>query len=123
MTLSEIIAKYQDQTAICATTDYSDRKSIKAHNKAVDKMYKLIQALQSDFQKADIGEFAQLLNVSKNMTNLWVATQMLEKLSLEKDIVRKSLSIIREEARSNRPDAIGFQMWLKDWEKKIQVKL
>ena len=118
MTLEELIETYKQQISICAQVNYLDKKTVKANNEAVKKMYTLIETLRDDFSTDYIRQFSSLLNISDQDTNLWAAAQMLERLQLEKDIEQKALSIIKATANSDKPVALGFQMWLKDWEAK-----
>jgi hypothetical protein len=118
MTIQELIETYKEQVSICAQVNYLDKKTVKANNDAVKKMYKLIETLKGDFSQEDVRQFSSLLDISDQNTNLWVAAQMLERLQLEKDIEQKALSVIKLTVNSERPEALGFQMWLKDWKAK-----
>ena len=37
--MMNLIQEYLELTKVCATTDYADKKSVKTHNKSVDRIY------------------------------------------------------------------------------------
>ena len=103
-------------TKICAETDYADKKSVRKNNSTVNEMYKILESISKSENQADIQKFAELLNVEENRTNLWVATQMLEKLSVDKKTEQKALKIIKNVANGNGTEAMGFQIWLSEYQ-------
>jgi hypothetical protein len=115
MTFSELVNKYKQQIAICSQIDYDNKKTIIANNRAVHTMYKLIDVLKRDFTGEEVVEFAKLLDMKEHNTNVWVAAQMLERLDLSNDLQIKALTVIKEVAAGDSPEALGFKIWLKNW--------
>ena len=115
MTLHELIEKYQQQTVICFNVDYGSGKSVKANNKAVDTMYKIVADINKNFGIDGLNQFATLLTKSDNKTNLWVATQLLERTKPNETIINKAISVVQAYANSENPDAFIYKDWLKNW--------
>ena len=118
MKIEELKTEYLNLTKICAEIDYSDKKSVKRNNSAVTKMYKIINLLSESNNETEILNFAELLTVEQNKTNLWVATQMLEKLNVDKKTEQNALKIIKKIAEGNGTQAMGFQIWLSEYKLK-----
>lgn len=115
MNIENLKEKYLKLTKICAETDYTDKKSVRENNSAVDEMYKILESISESKNQTDIQKFTELLNVEENRTNLWVATQMLEKLNVDKKTEQKALKIIKKVANGNGTEAMGFQSWLSEY--------
>jgi hypothetical protein len=115
MTLNELIEKYKQQTIICFNVDYGSGKSVRANNKAVDNMFKIVANINKDYGVDGIKEFAKLLTQSDYKTNLWVATQLLERTKPSETVVNQALSVIKDYANSEHPDAFVYKDWLKNW--------
>lgn len=112
MTIENLKEKYLQLTKICAETDYADKKSVRKHNSAIKEMYKIIELISKNDNGIELKKFAELLTIEENRTNLWVATQMLEKLNIDKKTEHQSLKIIKKFASGNGTEAMGFQIWL-----------
>src|SRR5687767_14058551 len=117
MTLSDLIEKYKKQVSICSRIDYSDMRTVKANNRAVKEMYSIIELLKTNFSSQQIRQFAELLDTSENNTNLWVAPQLLEHVSLDTDIENKALQIITTASKGDSAEALGFKIWLQNWKR------
>ncbi len=117
MSINELINNYQIQTKICANTDFENKSSVKANNKAVSTMYHIIDLLIKNNNGDDFIQFYSLLNEKENGTNLWVSIHLLEKIKLPKNIEIKALSIINKEIKENEDSSYGLKLWLKDWNK------
>ena len=115
MNIENLKERYLKLTKICAETDYADKKSVRINNSAVNEMYKILESISEFENQADIQKFAELLNIEENRTNLWVATQMLEKLSVDKKTEQKALKLIKKVANGNGTEAMGFQSWLSEY--------
>ena len=87
MRIDKLIDEYKNLPKICEQTDYANKISVKANNKAVSQMYKIVDLLNQD----SIGfvKFKELLDITEYKTNLWVATHILEKMNPDKDTERK----------------------------------
>ena len=88
--------------------------SVRSNNDAVDRMYKIVNRLKSDFGIEGQDSFKQLLDMEENRTDLWAAVHMLEKMSVDIEAEKKALEIIEEEAK----DSMGMTYWLKAWREK-----
>jgi hypothetical protein len=111
MDIERIIEEYHNQTKICALTDYSSKKSVKAHNSAVKRMYEIVELLKGD--QLAINQISLLLDLKENNTDLWIATHLLERTIPGKQIESKALKIIEKAAKGSGIDALGYREWLK----------
>jgi hypothetical protein len=118
MEIDKLIAEYKEQAAICAKTDYADKKSVRQNNKAVDRMYAIVTTIDRNFGPDGIVKFQELLDVKENNIDLWSATHLLERLKVETSIEEKALTIIETVAKGKGVEALGYQYWLKDWYEK-----
>ncbi|WP_298755225.1 hypothetical protein [uncultured Psychroserpens sp.] len=115
MDIEYLKERYLKLTKICAETDYADKKSVQKNNSAVNEMYKILDLISESENQIEIQKFAELLNVEKSRTNLWVATQMLEKLNVDQKTEKRALNIIKSVANGSGADAMGFQSWLSEY--------
>jgi len=121
MNIENLKERYLELTKTCAETDFADKKSVRKNNSAVNEMYTIIDLISESENQVEIQNFAELLNVKENRTNLWAAAQMLEKLNVDQKIEQKALNIIKNVANGNGTEAMGFQSWLSEY--KIQNTL
>ena len=119
----ELIEEYKILTGICASTDYADKASVKRHNNSVRKMYKIVETIGKGKTEVTIEQFSELLEVTKQRTNLWAAVQLLERVSVNNETKEKALAIIRKAAAGDSAEAMGFQFWLNDWQEKMEKKV
>jgi hypothetical protein len=122
MSIENLKEKYLELTKVCAETDYADKKSVQKNNAAVKEMYRLVELVAKNNNGIEIQKFAELLHVKEDRTNLWAATQMLEKLKVDQQTEGQALGIIKDAASGNGTDAIGFKTWLKDYELKSRTE-
>ena len=120
MTIDNLKEKYIKLTKICAETDYAEKKSVRKHNSAVNEMYRIVRSIAENNDEIEINNFTELLNVTENRTNVWVAPQILTELNVDKQTEQKALEIIKKVADggSDNAEAMGFKMWLKDYKAK-----
>jgi hypothetical protein len=78
-------------------------------------MYKIVADINKDFGIDGLNEFAKLLAQSNNKTNLWVATQLLERTKPSDTIINQALSVIQTYSNTGNPDAFVYNDWLKNW--------
>lgn len=81
--IEELINEYKENVFICRQINYNDKKSIKLNNRAVDRMYRIINIINADLGEEEINEFSKLLDIEDYGTNVWVAVQMLEKIKVK----------------------------------------
>ena len=118
MNINELKLEYLNLTKICAEIDYSDKKSVKRNNSAVNRMYEVMNLLSKRNNQMEILNFAELLTVVENKTNLWVAAQMLEKLNVDEKTEQNALKIIKKAAEGDGTEGMGFRSWLAEYELK-----
>lgn len=85
---------------------------------ADDEMYRIIDSIGQRNDPVEIRNFADLLNIEENRTNIWAAAQILEKLNVDNKTERQALEIIKKAACGVDTNALGFQLWLENYEKK-----
>lgn len=112
---TDLIEEYKLLAASCAATDYGDKSSVIKHNRSVARMYEIVEAIGKKNSEETREQFAELLTLSENKTNLWAAIHMLERLPTDAETEIKALEIIRSAAQGNAPDALEYQFWLTNW--------
>lgn len=111
----DLIEEYIKLTKVCAQTDYSEKKSVKKHNKSVDRMYEIAEKIGHEDTPVTINDFIRLLDISENKTNVWAAVHLLERMPVNSKAELKALAIIKEIAKGDNAEAMGFQSWLDDY--------
>jgi hypothetical protein len=118
MTADELIEEYKKLPRNCYHVDYGDKKAVKRNNDSVTRMYQIIETINNEFGTEGILKLEPLLDTVDFQTNLWIATHLLEKVSLDKETEKKALSIIEKVAAGDDVLALGYQYWIKDWKLK-----
>ncbi|MCB0744080.1 MAG: hypothetical protein KDC67_09260 [Ignavibacteriae bacterium] len=118
MNIENLIEDYKRQAKICSEIDYMDKDSVKKNNKAVNRMYQIVELISESNNQNEIDEFSKLLKDKENRTNLWSAVHLLEKLNFDKKTEKEALKIIEKVAKGNTSEAMGFQYWLKEYKSK-----
>ncbi len=113
-----LIKEYIELTKTCTSTDYDDKKSVKLHNKSVDKMYEIAEKICYKQTTETIDDFAKLLEINENKTNVWAAVHILERIPADKTIKEKALRIIKHQADGDSAEAMGFKIWLDNYKQK-----
>ncbi len=116
-----LIQEYIELTKNCASTDYGDKKSVRLHNKSVDRMYEIAEKIGYEQTTETIDDFAKLLNITDNKTNIWAATHLLERIPADKKVEEKALSIIQQVAKGESSESMGFKIWLENYNEKIKT--
>lgn len=80
-------------------------------------MYEIAEKIGYEQTIETIADFAKLLDVSDNKTNVWAAVHILERIPAEKKIEAKALDVIEQQADGNSADAMGLQMWLDSYKR------
>lgn len=118
MTADELIEEYKTLSRNCYQVDYGDKKAVKRNNQSVTRMYQIIETLKNEFGTEGIAKLKPLLDITDSKTDLWIATHLLEKVSLDNETEKKALSIIEKMAGGDDVLALGYQYWIKDWKLK-----
>ncbi len=114
----DLIHEYLELTKICASTEYADKKSVRLHNKSVNKMYEIAEKIGYEQTTETINDFAKLLDITENKTNVWTAVHILERIPVDRTIEEKALAIIKKQAEGDTANAMGFKIWLDNYKKK-----
>lgn len=113
-----LIQEYLELTKTCASTDYGDKKSVRLHNKSVDRMYEIAEKIGYEQTTETIADFAKLLDIKDNKTNVWAAVHLLERIPSDRKTEEKALEIIKKQADSDTAEAMGFRIWLDNYKRK-----
>ena len=113
-----LIQEYIELTKICASTNYEDKKSVRLNNKSVDRMYEIVEKIGYEQTTETIDDFAKLLDITDNKTNIWAATHLLERLPADKKTEEKALIIIEQVASGESSESMGFRIWLENYQEK-----
>jgi len=113
-----LIQEYLELTKVCTSTNYAEKKSVKTHNKSVDRMYEIAESIGHEKITETIDDFAKLLEITDNKTNVWTAVHIIERVPVDKKIKEKALKIIKQQSNGNSADAMGFKIWLDNYKKK-----
>lgn len=113
-----LIQEYLALTKVCALTDYADNKSVELHNKSVNRMYEIAEKIGYEQTSETIDDFAQLLNIPDDKTNVWAAIHLLERIPAAEEIEQKALKIINQVADGDSSDSMGYKIWLNNFNKK-----
>ncbi len=81
-------------------------------------MYKIVERIKKDFGVEGMNGFGKLLDTTENETNLWVAPQLLERMKPDEITKARALKIIKEAAAGDNANELGFETWIRNWEKK-----
>ena len=73
-------------------------------------MYVIIEEANTT---GDVEEFYPLLN--HPIASKWLAHHIVEKTNADQKIKKKCISIVEELASKDSVEAMGEQMWLKEW--------
>ena len=104
--------EYQNCVEKCAATDYGDPQAVKVHNRAVQKMYEIVEQAVREGAEA-IKILATLLD--HPLAARWLAFQLLEKANVDTEVENKCLSIINGMANAGSADSYGAGVWLEKW--------
>ena len=113
-----LIQEYLELTKVCAATDYADKKSVKIRNKSITRMYEIAEKIGYEQTTENIDDFAKLLDITDNLTNVWTAIHILERVPADKTIEEKALKIIKQQADGDSADAMWYKIWLDNYKKK-----
>lgn len=107
--MRNLIEEYKELTANCARTDHADKKSVKRHYKSVNRMYEIAEKIGYEDTTETISDFIKLLDIVENKTNVWAAVHILERIPIDSKTENKALAIIKQIAKDDSTEAMGFQ--------------
>lgn len=95
------------------SVDLADKKSVKAGNKAMMEMIKIVKLLSN--REDGMDEFSKLLSIEDSYIRCYSAIHIIEHIYPNKELRERCLSIIRYVVEKD--DHIGYRYWLKEWDK------
>lgn len=110
-----LIQEYLELSKICASTDYSDKKSVSLHNKTTDRMYEIVKTIGFEQTQEIITDFSKLLDIKDSKINILAAIHLLEHIPSDKKTEEKALKIIKNHSIGDTAEALGFRMWLDNY--------
>jgi hypothetical protein len=111
-----MVDQYRKCAEICSKIDYFNKASVRASNRAVNKMYKIVVEAVKHGPVA-VNELNSLLD--EPLSAPWIAHQLLEKAVVSPEVERKCLSIIwKLSTKGPGTQQMGEQIWLKRWYEK-----
>ncbi len=113
-TIADYLDEYRRLATIHKTVDFGDMKSVRKGNRAIETMSQIAQKISADFPNG-LDEFSQLLDNSETEIKYYVAFDLLNYLKPQLIVETKALEMIKQRAKNE--NHIGYQFWLKDWEK------
>jgi hypothetical protein len=108
------LEEYKKCAEICQDTDFGNKRSVRAHNAAVDRMYEIVEQASMDGSEA-IANLISLLD--DDISSKWIAHHIIEKAEVDPGIRKKCFKIIEKIASIDGPDAFGEKIWLEEWKK------
>ena len=117
-----LIDEYKLLAHVCAHTNFGNPQSVRRYHDAVDRMTEIAKEIQNGESAESVEDFAKLLEVVKNRTNIRAAIHLLERIPVEKDLEAKALKVIEEASCENNLEALRYQVWLKEWKEKKRGK-
>lgn len=106
-----MINEYRECVRVCSAIDYTDESSVKRSNKAVEKMYQIVQAANSSGPET-VTELTALLNEPDCAK--WLAHQLVEKAAITKEVKNKCFAIVETLAKGESAEALGERMWIEE---------
>ena len=118
--VEELVNEYLSRAEKAKSVDYSDKKSVEQFNASADRMRAIVDEVVDLGQDAILA-FACLLDKEPAVT--WVAHHLVEKAELDAATLAKCFSRVEQammdaEARGDLANAMGEEMWLKEWRAK-----
>ncbi len=116
--MKSIRDEYIKCAEICAQIDYSDKKSVRANNRAVDKMYSLVERAKVEGHES-VAVLIDLLN--HPLAGSWIAHQLVERIDINIELAKKCFKIIEPLTEGKSANAMGERMWLTEYQKKFNM--
>jgi hypothetical protein len=116
MDLENLLEEYYKCVDICFKIDYTNKKTISDNNRAVKKMYAILNEIKQN-NKEDIKYFYELLD--NEIARKWFSYQLLELFKVDQKIEKKALKIIKKLSKKE----IGEKYWLNEYKKRKNKKI
>ncbi len=113
-TTADYLEEYRRLAKIHLTVDFADIKSVRKGNRAIVAMSSIAKEVSAEFADG-LDTFALLLEDSETEIRYYAAFDLLHFLKPSLNVETKALNLIKE--RAKRENHIGYQIWLKNWEK------
>jgi hypothetical protein len=114
--IEKLIEHYKEYAKIHFEIDYSDMKSVRRGNKAVNEMIRIACIININYLE-HIEIFALMLNDQTHKLDIWVAHHILENMLYTDNIGKLALSVVERYAREDSVEGLGNRMWLRQWGK------
>ena len=113
-----LIEEYQESAAICVYTNFGSKLSVKYYLQAIERMYGIVEKICCGETNESVDDFVELLELEENNTRLWAAIHLLERFPVTKEVEQKALKVIKKASQSNNAEALRYQVWLEEWNRK-----
>ena len=107
--MSDLLEDYIACVRITQSTDYADRNSVRRHNRAVDRMYRIVELAE---QQGQVNHLATLLD--DPVSARWLAHQLVERTTIDEETQDRCFRIVEGLATTE----VGEQLWLRQWRSK-----
>jgi len=113
----ELVNEYISSAETAASVDCSDKKSVRRFNASADRMRAIVDEVVGLGQDAILA-FTCLLD--KEPAATWVAHHLVEKAELDTATLSRCFSRVEQamidaRAKGDLANAMGEEMWLKEW--------
>lgn len=115
--IDELMSEYLLSAETAASVDYSDKKSVRRFNALSDRMRAIVHEVVTLGQNA-IRHFSSVLD--KEPAAVWAAHHLVELVDLDSATLSKCFERVEQarvqaEAQGDMANAMGEEMWLKEW--------
>lgn len=115
--LDELIDEYVKTAKEAANVDYADKSSVRKFNAQSDRMRAIARTIVTLGNEAVVRFISVLDN---EPAAVWAAHHLVELVDLDSQTLTKCFGRVRQaqlqaEAKGNGADAMGEEMWLKEW--------
>lgn len=117
MVIEQLMNEYLSNAEAAAAVDYSDKKSVRRFNALSDRMREIVDEVVSLGQDAVL-HFASLLD--REPAAVWAAHHLVEKADIDSATLSRCFARVEQakaaaEAKGDFANAMGEEMWLKEW--------
>lgn len=118
--VEKLMNEYLTNAAAAVSVDYTGKKSVRQFNRQSDRMRAIVREVVSLGQDAVV-RFSSLLN--QEPAAGWAAHHLVEMADLDPQTLTKCFDQVKQmkleaEAKGELANAMGEEMWLKEWIKK-----
>ena len=119
--LGPLIEEYVSCARECLLTNYESRVSVRAGNRAADRLRSIAKAIAARGPRATEG-FSLLLSDPDAPQASWAAHHLLELMNPDESQEERALAIITALAEGQTAYALGTRMWLENWRRTRNTK-